>query len=85
MRWILLLKDRDAHTMPPPPFIFFEEETEEPRPRSSSPYLRGVDMIVYVKEERHYGFFSFLGDCIMTVITGGLWLIWVFVREMRKR
>lgn len=34
---------------------------------------------------RHYGFFSFCGDVIMTVITGGFWLIWVFVREMRNR
>lgn len=31
-----------------------------------------------------YGFFRFVFDCIMTIITGGLWLIWVFVREMRK-
>jgi hypothetical protein len=31
-----------------------------------------------------YGFFNFLGDVILTLITGGLWLIWVFVREMRK-
>lgn len=34
---------------------------------------------------RRYGIFNFLGDVIMTVLTGGLWLIWVFVREMRNR
>lgn len=34
---------------------------------------------------KHYGFWNFLGDCVMTLITGGLWLIWVFVREMRGR
>jgi len=34
---------------------------------------------------RGYGFFNFLWDCIMTVFTCGLWLIWVFVREMRRR
>lgn len=33
----------------------------------------------------HYGFFKFLGDIFMVCITGGLWLIWIFVREMRKR
>lgn len=33
----------------------------------------------------HYGIVRFTGDIIMTVITGGLWLIWIFVREMRKR
>lgn len=32
-----------------------------------------------------YGFLNFLGDVFMTVITGGLWLIWIFVREMRNR
>lgn len=34
---------------------------------------------------RRYGCWSFLVDAFMTVITGGLWLIWVFVREMRRR
>lgn len=38
-----------------------------------------------VVERRRYGFFSFLFDVLLTVITGGLWLIWVFVREMRRR
>ena len=42
-------------------------------------------MIVYVVEKRHYGFGNFIGDCIMTFITGGLWLIWIFVREMRRK
>lgn len=34
---------------------------------------------------RRYGFLNFLGDIFMTTITGGLWLIWIFVREMRNR
>jgi hypothetical protein len=34
---------------------------------------------------RPYGLFSFLFDAILTLITGGLWLIWIFVREMRGR
>ena len=34
---------------------------------------------------RHYGLLSFAGDAIMTMITGGLWLIWVFVRELHYR
>jgi hypothetical protein len=37
------------------------------------------------KEPKSYGFFKFMGDVIMTVLTGGLWLIWIFVREMRGR
>ena len=32
-----------------------------------------------------YTFWNFLFDVVMTIITGGLWLIWVFVRELRKR
>jgi hypothetical protein len=41
---------------------------------------------IYVSNTRKkYGFFNFVFDCILTMITGGLWLIWVFVREMRKR
>jgi hypothetical protein len=28
-----------------------------------------------------YGCLAFLGDVIMTLLTGGLWLIWIFVRE----
>ena len=35
--------------------------------------------------KRQYGFFSFVGDVIMTCFTCGFWLIWVFVREMRGR
>jgi hypothetical protein len=34
---------------------------------------------------RRYGCLSFLFDAFMVVITGGLWLIWIFVREMRRR
>jgi hypothetical protein len=46
------------------------------------------DKIVYEQRfvrDRSYGCLGFLGDSIMTVCTGGLWLIWVFVREMRRR
>ena len=32
-----------------------------------------------------YGLFNFLFDVIMVTITAGLWLIWIFVREMRAR
>lgn len=33
---------------------------------------------------KQYGLLNFLGDIFMFVITGGLWLIWIFVREMRR-
>jgi hypothetical protein len=39
----------------------------------------------YIVVVKHYGFGSFLFDVFMTVITGGFWLIWIFVREMRNR
>lgn len=32
-----------------------------------------------------YGCLPFLFDVFMVCITGGLWLIWIFVREMRAR
>ena len=31
-----------------------------------------------------YGVFNFIGDVFMTVLTFGFWLIWIFVREMRR-
>lgn len=34
---------------------------------------------------RKYGFWNFLGDVILTLLTGGLWIIWIFVREMRNK
>lgn len=33
---------------------------------------------------KRYGFFHFLFDCTMVVLTGGFWFLWIFVREMRK-
>lgn len=40
---------------------------------------------VNVNRRRRYGLGSFLFDCVMTLVTGGFWLIWVFAREMRGR
>jgi len=41
---------------------------------------------IYVSNHRkRYGFFNFVFDCIMVMITAGFWLIWIFAREMRKR
>lgn len=34
---------------------------------------------------RHYGILNFAWDVLLTFLTGGLWLIWIFVREMRNR
>lgn len=31
-----------------------------------------------------YGCLSFIFDIFMIWLTAGLWLIWIFVREMRK-
>lgn len=39
----------------------------------------------YPKPRKKYGFFSFLWDVFMVFLTAGVWLIWIFVREMRKR
>lgn len=37
------------------------------------------------KTRRRYGFWKFMGDSVMVAFTGGLWLVWIFVREMRNR
>jgi hypothetical protein len=42
-------------------------------------------MIVVVTKRKPYGFFHFLFDIAIVCLTGGLWLIWIFVREMRNR
>lgn len=34
---------------------------------------------------RNYGFVHFLVDVALIALTGGLWLIWIFCREMRRR
>lgn len=34
--------------------------------------------------KKKYGVWAFLGDMFMVLITGGFWLIWIFVREMRR-
>lgn len=34
---------------------------------------------------KKYTLLSFLGDLIMCCITFGLWIIWIFCREMRNR
>ena len=38
-----------------------------------------------IQDRRSYGFFHFLWDLFMIFITCGLWLIWIFIREMRNR
>lgn len=47
--------------------------------RKRASYARGM------AKNKKYGLFSFLFDVVLTLITGGLWLIWIFVREMRRR
>lgn len=40
---------------------------------------------INMSTRKKYGLFSFLFDIILCFVTGGLWLIWIFVREMRNR
>lgn len=35
--------------------------------------------------QKRYGILNFIWDVFMVIITGGLWLIWIFIREMRGR
>lgn len=34
--------------------------------------------------KKKYGLLHFIWDCIMVIATGGLWLIWIYVREKRN-
>jgi hypothetical protein len=34
--------------------------------------------------KKNYRFRSFVFDAFMVAITSGFWLIWIFVREMRR-
>lgn len=36
-------------------------------------------------KSKKYGLFGFIKDIFMLLVTGGLWLIWIFVREMRNK
>jgi hypothetical protein len=38
-----------------------------------------------LRPRKKYGLFKFLGDILMVCLTAGFWLIWIFVREMRRR
>jgi hypothetical protein len=42
-------------------------------------------MVIVVERRDRYGFFNFLWDMLMVCLTAGFWLIWIFVREMRRR
>lgn len=33
---------------------------------------------------KKYGPLNFILDIVLSIFTGGLWLIWIFVREMRR-
>jgi hypothetical protein len=39
----------------------------------------------YEKEYDEYTAWNFLLDASMFLITGGIWLIWICIREARKR
>lgn len=39
---------------------------------------------IITMSRKRYGFWNFVADVLLTCLTGGFWLIWIFVREMRK-
>lgn len=38
----------------------------------------------YALVERRYGFWNFVLDVLLVSLTGGLWIIWILIREIRK-
>ena len=47
--------------------------------------MRNRRNVFYINGRKPYGFWSFALDVCMLCITGGLWLVWIFVREMRNQ
>lgn len=45
---------------------------------------RTINVNYNTRNKKRYGFWNFVFDALLTVLTGGLWLIVVFIREMRK-
>jgi hypothetical protein len=37
-----------------------------------------------MSKSRKYGLLNFILDVVLTILTGGFWLIWIFVREVRR-
>lgn len=74
----LIILFKQMGTVPPP------QPTRTHMPKRTYVYTE-QDFATYGAPPKSYGCLSFMGDAFMTLITGGLWLIWVFVREMRKR
>ena len=38
-----------------------------------------------IATRKKYGLLTFVFDLAMCFLTGGVWLIWIFIREMRNR
>ena len=44
-----------------------------------------VNYHFHTGSRKRYGLWNFFWDLVLVLITGGLWLIWIFIREMRRR
>lgn len=60
-----------------PKLFWFDGDAPQP-PAYQAPYRQPY------RPRKKYGFLNFVFDCFMVALTSGLWLIWIFVREMRK-
>jgi len=43
-----------------------------------------MEHVVKVIKGRRYGLSNLVGDLVLTVMTGGLWVIWWIIREVRR-
>ncbi len=46
--------------------------------------LAAIELERHITMSNNYGCMNLFLDCFLVIITGGLWLIWIFVREMRR-
>lgn len=38
-----------------------------------------------MRRRNHYGFFNFTLDVVLLSATRGLWIIWIIIRELRRK
>lgn len=43
-----------------------------------------MNVFLVVKPRKRYGFWRFMLDLTLTYITGGLWLLWLFIKFLRS-
>ena len=60
-------------------------QRSKPTSTTLRPLPHNPEVHIFMKSKKKYGLMNFVFDVLLVCVTGGLWLIWVFCREMRNR